>query len=95
MSEFICETCGIDESMVNDDVVVKDYNTMFVIYSTGCPKCIVLEKKMQSKNLDYTTETNVQPILDKGYKSVPVLWNRNTDTYMTFTDAINFVNSII
>ena len=44
-----------------------------ILYSTGCPKCNVLKKKMDSKNIEYT-ECNSIPEMEKlNISSVPVL----------------------
>lgn len=44
-----------------------------VLYSTHCPKCSVLEKKLSSKNIEYEEITDTQVMLDKGFVNVPIL----------------------
>lgn len=43
-----------------------------ILYTTHCPKCEVLKKKMDIKNIDYSVITNTDIILTKG-SSVPML----------------------
>jgi len=95
MNDFYCETCGIDTENIKDTTTVKEYDSDFVLYSTGCPKCNVLEKKLKSKNVDFVIETDIDSIVKMGYTSAPILWYRNSDKYYTFTEAVNFVNNII
>ena len=95
MNDFYCETCGIDTENFKDTTTVKEYDSDFVLYSTGCPKCKVLEKKMESKNMDFVIETNIDPLIEMGFMSVPVLYNKSKNEYLNFTEAVNFVNNII
>ena len=37
-----------------------------ILYSTNCPKCNVLEKKLQSKNIDFEICNDVDLMLSKG-----------------------------
>ena len=42
-----------------------------VLYSTHCPRCNVLEKKLQQKNISYEEVNDVDIMEEKGYLSVP------------------------
>ena len=44
-----------------------------VLHSTHCPKCKVLETKLQEKNIDYTENNNVELMIQKGFTTVPIL----------------------
>ena len=67
--------------------------TDLVLFSTGCPKCIILKKKLDSKNIEYTTTDNLEPLIQNGIMSLPVLYQRSEDKYMTFAEAAAFVNN--
>lgn len=43
------------------------------LYSTHCPKCMVLEKKLQQKGISYEEINDVNVMTEKGYMSVPML----------------------
>lgn len=47
------------------------------LYSTGCPKCNVLKKKLAAANIQYTEVTDTDKILEickaTGFESVPIL----------------------
>lgn len=44
-----------------------------VLYSTGCPKCEVLKKKLAEKGIPYTENNSVDEMLELGINNVPVL----------------------
>lgn len=43
------------------------------LYSTHCPKCNVLEKKLKQKNISYEEVNDIEIMKRKGYLSVPIL----------------------
>lgn len=63
-----------------------------ILYSTGCPKCKVLKKKLDSKNIQYKEVNDVEEMRKFGILSVPVL-RVNTKLY-NFTDAVNYINTL-
>ena len=62
------------------------------LYTTHCPKCITLEKKLSLKGIEYTEHTDVDEMLAKGYKSAPMLVV--DDKEFSFGEAIKWVNSL-
>ena len=44
-----------------------------VLYSTGCPTCTVLKKKLQAKNIEFTEINDIDTMLQMGLDEVPVL----------------------
>lgn len=65
---------------------------MIVLYTTHCPKCKVLESKLKEKGIEYKEETDVSKLVDKGFKTVPVL--EVDDKLLTFYDAVKYVNGL-
>ena len=43
------------------------------LYSTGCPQCKVLKRKLDELKLTYDTVSDPQAIIDMGFQSAPVL----------------------
>lgn len=62
---------------------------MVVFYSTHCPRCNVLEKKLNNANIQYEMNTDVATMLAKGYMSAPVL--EVDGKAMNFKEAVNWV----
>lgn len=44
-----------------------------VLYSTNCPKCKVLETKLEQKNIIYNKVSDVQEMQEKGFNFAPML----------------------
>ncbi len=65
---------------------------MVILYSTGCPKCNVLEKKLKSKNVEYVLVEGEQAIAEKGFSEAPLL--EVDDSIKVFTEAVQWVNSL-
>lgn len=68
---------------------------MIILYSKGCPKCYVLEKKLEKSGLEFEVKKdfNNQELIDLGFNFLPVL--EVDGKKMGFNDAIDFVNSKI
>lgn len=62
-----------------------------IFYTTHCPKCLVLERKLKAKDIPFETETNLSEIEKTGIKSVPLL--KVNDTIMDFSEALKWVNT--
>ena len=65
---------------------------MITLFSTNCPKCKILEKKLTQKNIPYTINYDIDEIIDKGYMTVPIL--KVDNNYMDFGLAVKWVNNI-
>lgn len=64
---------------------------MVTFYSTHCPKCAVLEKKLQQNNISYEEINDVNVMTQKGYKSVPML--EVDGVSMDFNAAVKWINN--
>ena len=67
------------------------------LYSTGCPKCNVLKKKLEAAGIEYDVITDMEIIQDVcnglGVDTLPIL-GINADIqeeYMEFASAIKWV----
>lgn len=61
-----------------------------VLYSTGCPKCNVLTKKLDQKGISYKHVDDINEMTRLGIMEVPVL---SVDgELMGFQAAISWVN---
>lgn len=63
---------------------------MIVMYSTHCPKCNVLEQKLNSKNINYGIIDDVNIMIDKGFDFLPVL--EVDGKIMEFNEAVRWIN---
>ena len=62
-----------------------------ILYSTGCPKCQVLEKKLEQKNIHFEKRTDLNLMLSKGIKSAPCL--EIDGKILDFKNATEWVNN--
>lgn len=62
-----------------------------ILYSTGCPRCMVLEKKLDEKNIPYRRVEDVDEMLSLGIMEVPVL--KLGEELLRFADAVQWVNN--
>lgn len=46
---------------------------MVTLYSTGCPRCSVLKKKLTDAGVQYKEVTDVNEMLDRGISHAPQL----------------------
>ena len=44
-----------------------------LIYTVGCPKCHTLELLLKKKKIEYDTCTDLQVMVQKGFKNVPMM----------------------
>lgn len=64
----------------------------YILYSTHCPKCNVLEKKLNSKNIQYTIIDDVEELKKCNIDAVPVL--KVNDKLLNFKEASDYINNI-
>lgn len=62
-----------------------------ILYSTGCPKCNVLEQKLKSKLIDHVTEHDIKEMMKLGYTSAPLL--SVNGEILQFAEANNWINN--
>lgn len=63
------------------------------LYTTNCPRCKVLEKKLEQKGINFekVEDFDLQEMIDKGFKTAPILYVDGE--YMIFTDAVKWINN--
>ncbi len=63
-----------------------------ILYSTNCPKCKVLEQKLDKKGVLYSVNDSVEEMLDMGITTVPML--SVYGKLLDFAQAVEWVNKI-
>ncbi len=63
---------------------------MVKMYTTGCPRCNVLKKKLDEKGVQYEMITDKDIMMSKGFSVVPIL--EVDGGIMDFTEAIKWIN---
>lgn len=62
------------------------------LFTTHCPKCCVLEKKLKQKNIVYEEISDVDVMKEKGYLTAPVL--EIDGESMDFKTAVEWINAL-
>jgi glutaredoxin len=65
--------------------------TNVTLYTTGCPKCTVLEAKLQQAGISFIKSADVRRVIDEGFRTAPVL--EVDGEMMEFGAAVEWVRS--
>lgn len=64
-----------------------------VMYTTGCPKCNILEKKLADKGISFVKCEDTVKMAEIGITNVPVL-EKEDGTRMNYFEAVKHINSL-
>lgn len=64
---------------------------MVTLYSTGCPRCDILKKKLDDKKIPFVLVTDEDVMLSMNLTQVPVL--EVDGELMEYRDAVGWVNN--
>lgn len=64
-----------------------------ILYTTGCPRCKVLEKKLEMKGLAYDTIEDINIMTALGISSVPMMQVDGSEI-MDFAQANKWINGV-
>ncbi len=62
------------------------------LYTTGCPKCRILEKKLTDKGLDFEKCEDKETMKGLGIVAVPVL--KVGGKMLNYFEAVKYVNAL-
>lgn len=62
-----------------------------ILYSTGCPKCKILIKKLQQAGINYELCDDINIMQEKKITTLPVL--EVGGELLEFKEAVNYVNN--
>lgn len=65
---------------------------MIKIYTNNCPKCQILEKKLEEQKIEYEKITNIELMLSLGINDVPVLELENKEK-LSFSEAVKWLKN--
>ncbi len=61
------------------------------LYTTHCPKCVVLEKKLNQKQIEFDICDDIEIMEQKGFMTAPMLEVNND--IMDFGKAVEWINN--
>ena len=68
-------------------------NEQHTLYTTGCPKCKILEKKLNDKKVDFITISDKEQIIAAHITTVPML-KKPDGEMLDYFRAVKYVNSL-
>ena len=78
--------------MIQEDNKEKQMeNNKVIFYTTHCPKCTILEKKLKEKAIKYFKNDDMDEMLSLGFMSVPML--KIEEQYLNFEQAIKWLKN--
>ena len=67
-----------------------------IVYTTNCPKCMLLEKKLKEKNIKFEKESDIETIMLKAEKfnlnSVPFI--EVDKDVLPFEEAMEYIKGV-
>ena len=63
-----------------------------ILYTNGCPQCKILKTKLDEKNIEYEVFDDVELMLEKGFRSMPML--EKDGEIMIFPKALEWVKGV-
>ena len=60
-----------------------------ILYSTGCPKCNVLKKKLSEHNIEFSENNNKEDMIKFNFINVPIL--EVDGVRMEFKEAVEWI----
>lgn len=67
------------------------------LYTTNCPKCVVLEKKLNNKNINYDKVEDIEKIMEianeQGINTAPIL--EIDGEFLDFSHANTYINNMV
>ena len=63
---------------------------MITLYTTHCPKCKILTRKLTEKNIEYIEFTDVNKMIEMGFSVMPML--EVDGVVMDFATANKWIN---
>ena len=74
---------------------MKTEKSGVILYTIGCPKCKILETKLNQKNIPHTICDDRDIMNEMGFDKMPMLFveGANNDVTMNYAEAIKWVNN--
>lgn len=63
-----------------------------ILHSNNCPRCRILEDKLNSKNVKFQKHFDAAHLREQGFMTAPVL--QVGDKYMAFVEANDYINEM-
>lgn len=59
---------------------------MITLYSTGCPKCNILERRLTNDKINFTISYDINKLIEMGFQNAPIL--QINDQFIEYGEAM-------
>ena len=59
---------------------------MITLYSTGCPKCNILERRLTNDKINFTISDDIDKLIEMGFQNAPIL--QINDQFIEYGEAM-------
>ena len=63
-----------------------------VFYTIGCPQCLLVERKLKEKHIQYEEKNDIEEMISLGFEHAPILVVDGKA--MGVKDALNWIKTI-
>lgn len=63
------------------------------LFTTGCPRCRVLERKLEAKSVEFEVDDDMSEVIGAGFASAPIL-KLDDGRYLDFAQANAYINAL-
>ena len=63
-----------------------------VLYTIGCPQCLLVERKLKEKCIPYEEKTDIEEMISLGFEHAPILVVDGKS--MGVKESLNWIKSI-
>lgn len=71
--------------------ILGNQSRKVLLYTTGCPKCEIIKKKLTVKNIDFEEVNDKDEMIEKGITQVPMM--EINDELLDFVKANDWINN--
>lgn len=64
---------------------------MITLYTTHCPKCIILERRLVKNNISFELSDDVSKLIEMGFQNAPIL--QIDDAYLEYGEAMKVLKA--
>lgn len=73
-----------------NEMLKNNADNNIILYTSGCPKCNILKKKLDDKGIEYSVFNDIDKMIEMGFNEMPVL--DANGKRMNYVEAVKWIN---
>ena len=78
---------------MENNTIERRFDMSIILYTIDCPKCLILEKKLKAKNIEFLRVSDREMLTAKGFSNKPFPILEVDGVEMGYKTAIEWVNN--